>query len=174
MPKTWGHSVEAQLPACHQVGRQDQVKLFDAELANWGSSKQLLTLWFLLSLYYPPLRSPLKSYFFRNCQYCWRHPVGDGGNFVPNSGWTEKCTISKCIFSLSKNIDPQFFLQHLVWRVETTKTSNFPDKTISWPRLRAQLFTAVWEFYKTQRPIKLFLEIRGRWGYFCSDNIFNW
>ena len=103
------HSVEARLPACHQVGRQDQAKLFDAELANWRRSKQLLTLWFLLSLYYSP-RSPLKSYFFRNCQYCWRQLVGDGGNFVPNSGWTEKCTISKCIFSLSKNIDPRFFL----------------------------------------------------------------
>ena len=62
-PKTLVHSVEAQLPACHQVGRQDQTNLFDAELANWRSSKQLLTLWFLLSLYYPPPRSPLKSYF---------------------------------------------------------------------------------------------------------------
>ena len=104
------HSVEAQLPACHQVGRQDQVN--QPLWCRTCKLRKIQAITYVVILTITLLSAAtiaFKELFFRNCQYCWRHLVGDGGNFVPNSGWTEKCTISKCIFSLSKSIDPQFF-----------------------------------------------------------------
>ena len=53
---------------------------------------------------------------------------------------------------------------------DKTKTSNFPDTTISWSRRWAKLFTAVVEFPKTLELIKLFqkndgmLLLRGEGG----------